>query len=87
MKKHVSALSGALFLILSSVGSAAGQVEEADTSRVVELRPVLVNVLRSPFLVTEAPFAVAANTEDEITVTVMAPDMVTRCPTLRSVRS
>lgn len=39
---------------------------ERDTSDVVPLGPIVVTALRTPFLLTEAPFAVAMNGPDEI---------------------
>ena len=66
MRQHSSALTGALFLAFVVAADLAGQAVPSDTTEVVPLQPVLVNVLRTPFLVTTAPFAVAANTQDEV---------------------
>lgn len=66
MRKYGWAMSGALFLSLTGVGALSAQAIPSDTASVVPLQPVLVNVLRTPFLLTNAPFAVAAKTTDEI---------------------
>lgn len=46
--------------------TAIGQGVEPDTSEVVPLGPIVVTALRTPFLLTEAPYAVAVNGPDEI---------------------
>lgn len=53
-----------LTLLLQATGAAAQ--ERGDTLEAVPLEGVTVSVLRSPILVTTAPFAVDANTETEI---------------------
>lgn len=63
--KHRTAWT-ALALIASAASPAWSQALEGDTTDVITLQPVLVNVLRTPFPLTAAPFAVAVNTEAEI---------------------
>lgn len=53
-------------LVTAASNEAAAQQEGVDSTDVVPLQPVVVSVLRTPFPVTDAPFAVAANTQDEI---------------------
>ncbi|MQA90711.1 MAG: TonB-dependent receptor [Gemmatimonas sp.] len=56
-----------LVLAIGGAFAAPGVAQEApDTTEVVPLQPVVVNVLRTPFEVSAAPFAVAANTEAEV---------------------
>jgi iron complex outermembrane recepter protein len=60
-------------VVLSVVGAlsistrpATAQVLSADTLDIIQLDPVQVNVLRTPFELTAAPFAVAANDEEAV---------------------
>lgn len=62
MKSSILVTAG---LLVAQAGTAAAQ-EVPDTTRAVPLEGVTVSVLRSPILVTNAPFAVDANTQEEI---------------------
>src|SRR5687767_9669419 len=60
-------------VVLSVVGAlsisarpATAQVLSADTLDVIQLDPVQVNVTRTPFALTTAPFAVAVNDEESM---------------------
>ncbi|MEX2571846.1 MAG: TonB-dependent receptor [Gemmatimonadota bacterium] len=55
-----------LFLSATLAAPSAAQTVPGDTADVVPLQPVVVNVLRTPFPVTQAPFALGVKTEDEV---------------------
>lgn len=52
--------------LLAASPSRAQEDAAADTLRPVPIAPVTVTVLRTPFPLTEVPFAVAVNTEEQI---------------------
>lgn len=56
----------AVLVALGASGAPGAAQEGADTTEVVPLQPVVVNVLRTPFELTSAPFAVAVNGEAEV---------------------
>ncbi|MEX2582698.1 MAG: TonB-dependent receptor [Gemmatimonadota bacterium] len=65
MTKTWSTVPIAIVAALALVQPGAAQ-EGSDTTEVIPLQPVVVNVLRTPFQLNAAPFAVAVNGQDEV---------------------
>lgn len=66
---YVVAIRNSLFAALATmllVIPAWGQEVEPDTGAVYALEPIVITALRTPFLLTEVPYAVAVNEYDEI---------------------
>lgn len=64
--KILKQMSATVAMVALAAGAARAQ--QVDSTEVVPLQPVLIEVLRTPFPLIDAPYAIAVNTQEQIQV-------------------